>query len=381
MNQEILKRKKRTVNLKSGLNNDNDSDTTFETRVYRQKVLVSLKKNLRKFLFNHKITITTNDNDFDRNVILDAHYFVTVRERTNVLRVVPINHTEGRHVIRNGLSQNLRDRRGITSIEQNGVVPQNVMALVFVQNYETSGPHEGHAICAFKHGNVLYCFNPWGSQYVLKNMHTGTVLPDNAIWQHLCVRYRCDHALVYTGTNFQSRNTKGVCVGLSVDFGAYMYAHLVIAQTNFPDVSTAIDGVPGSNILFSHQYNGFVESLFSKYIGAFNNDNGTHGSTMIDHVFARLTSDSVSSRTSPVHENNNRKRSVNITRVVQRLMNRDPLFKKTMNDANWQQRNNLVTNKHKFARANARKQLQAFDNRLLRFHGNTINAELRKFTD
>lgn len=387
MNQEILKRTKRTVNLKSGLDN-----TAYETRVYLQKVLVSLKKNMRRFFFNQRRTGNINDFVDEQNVLIDAHYFVTVRTvtnslRTNVLRVVPMDHTEGRHVIRNGLSQDPRDRRGITSIERNGVVPPNVMALVFVQNYETSGPHEGHAICAFKHGNVLYCFNPWGSQYVLKNKHTGAVLPDNAIWEHLRARYRCDHAMVYTGTNFQARNTKGVCVGLSVDFGAYMYTHLLLAQMHqaaavFPDVFSAINGVPGSRILFSHEYNGFVESLFSNYIGAFDNDNGTHCSTMLNHVFDRLTSNSVSSRTSSLNNGGyDTKRSVNIKRAIERLINQEPSFKQTMNTANWrQQKTDFVTNKQRIARANARKRLQAFDNRLLRYHGNTINAELRKFT-
>lgn len=374
MNQEILKRAKRTVNLKSGLNNNNDSNTTFETRVYIQKLRVSLKKNLRKFFFNQRQTGDNSNVDrfFQDHVLIDSHYFVTVREQEE-LRVVPVNYTEGRHSIRNGLSQNLRNRRGITSIEQNGVVPHNVMALVFVQQY-SNGIHEGHAICAFKHGNVLYCFNPWGSQYVLKNMHTGTVLPDNAIWEHLRARYRCDYAMVYTGTNFQAENTKGICVGLSVDFGTYMYTHLMLqSQKNFPDLSSAINGIPGSRILFSHEYNGFVESLFSSYIGAFGND---CGSTMIDHVFHKLTSNAVSSRTSSINENN-RRRSVNVPRVVQKLMNQDPVFAQTMNNANW--KTNNVTNKQRNARASAREMLKTFDNRLQQFHGNTLNSELRKF--
>jgi hypothetical protein len=340
--------------------------------VYIQKLRVSLKKNLRQFFFNQRQTgDNSNVNRFvDQHVVIDSHYFVTVREQEE-LRVVPVNYTEGRHSIRNGLSQNLRNRRCITSIERNGVVPHNVMVLVFVQQY-SNGIHKGHAICAFKHGNVLYCFNPWGSQYVLKNMHTGNVLPDNAIWEHLRARYRCDYAMVYTGTNFQAENTKGICVGLSVDFGTYMYTHLMLQQpNNFPDLSSAINGVPGSRILFSHEFNGFVESLFSSYIGAFGND---CGSTMIDHLFHKLTTNAVSSsRTSSINENShNRRRSVNVSRVVQKLMNKDPVFAQTMNNANWKETNN-VTNKQKNARAIAREMLQTFDNRLQRFVTETLN--------
>lgn len=375
MNYEILKRTKTTMNLKSGLNKSNVLNF-FETRVYLDKLRVSLKKNLRKFFFNQRIT--SNDLNVDRfiqeHVLIDSHYFNTVRNET-ILYVEPIQYNEGRHSIRNGLSRNFRDRRGITSIEQNGIVPHNVMVLVFVHQYELGGSiHEGHAICAFKHGNVLYCFNPWGSQYVLKNRHTGNVLPDNAIWEHLRRRYRCDYAMVYTGTDFQANNTKGVCVGLSVDFGTYMYTHLMLQQKNFPDLSTAINGIPGSNILFSHEYNTFVEFLFYEYIGAFNNTIHT-GNSRCSMIFNKLTSNTVSTRTSSVNNNN-----VNIKRIIQKLNKEDQVFKQSMNDANWKETNyTRITDKQRNARTNVRARLQEFDNRLLKVHGNTLNAEIRKY--
>ena len=81
--------------------------------------------------------------------------------------------------------------------------------LIGVKNYKANRNIPNHAISVYKWGNVLYCFDPWG---------VDRVKISNAIFKIIKEITNCDRIQIYNGTNLQTYNTFGVCVGLSSNF-------------------------------------------------------------------------------------------------------------------------------------------------------------------
>lgn len=340
-----MKRLKSTLEVRTGFNRSGVQDF-FETRVYREKLIRSLYENTRMLLFQQKTqneSLLSAIDPFVRSrVFIDAVYVQTERGETGTITgVLGSNLSDGKHVVRNGLSQNVRDRRGINSIRTLGVIPENVMIVVFVSNYLTAGTHRNHALAAFKHGDVLFCFNPWGEAYLGQNV------PDNLIWETLRKEYRCATKVVYTGPNFQAQNTQGACLGLSVDFGTYMYNHLFLT------------GLQGRS-----RFNALVPRLFDKYVGAF----GNHRSRCrIADVMTRLTSNVVKQQNhnSPTAGNRFRKTTKNLD-ILQNVLN---LSKK--NKSIFKEENNSVL---------VRK-LREHNPGLRSVHANRILANVRRYKE
>lgn len=340
-----MKRLKSTLELKTGFNKSGLQDF-FETRVYREKLIRSLYENTRMFLFEKKSQNDSLLNAIDpfvrSRVFIDAVYVQTERnpETGAITGVFGSNMSDGKHVVRNGLSQNVRDRRGINSIRTHGVIPENVMIVVFVTNYLTTGTHRNHAVAAFKHGDVLFCFNPWGEAYLGQNV------PDDLIWETLRKEYRCAMKVVYIGPNFQAQNTQGACLGLSVDFGAYMYNHLFL---------TGLQGVS--------RFNTLVPQLFDKYVGAF----GNHRSKCrLSDVMTRLTSN-VQKRNNNNNnsENRFRKRTKNIN-ILQNVLNLSKKNKSLLKEEN----NSVLVQK-----------LREHNPSLRSVHANRILANIRRYKE
>jgi hypothetical protein len=103
-----------------------------------------------------------------------------------------------------------------------------VFIFVLVKNYitTTNGLHNIHLIGAFKRGDVLFCFNPWGE------MASRTPTPDQQIWLELKKRYNCRHHTVYTGPNLQANDQVGACGVLSFTFGSHMYVDEILKNLN-----------------------------------------------------------------------------------------------------------------------------------------------------
>jgi len=127
--------------------------------------------------------------------------------------------------------------------------------------------HLNHAICAFKHMNTLYCFNPHGYVYLTEREN----IPDDLIWDSLKTRYHCEKVVVFTGHNFQAVNVYGTCMGFSQNFGVHMFNELLkmtysyhignpsaLTYTRYPTSSTNYN-------INSNEFNDFVHYLFSTY--------------------------------------------------------------------------------------------------------------------
>ena len=123
-----------------------------------------------------------------------------------------------------------------------------VHIMVGVVDYVESDRDRNHAISAFRHNGVLYCYNS----------HGNSAEPiDNLIWKDLATRYNCAHYVAYTGPNMQSTNRMGVCVGLSTNFGTLMYSDLI-----YRDFPTHL-------IYDSFIFDKYVNYLFHTYEGVF----------------------------------------------------------------------------------------------------------------
>jgi hypothetical protein len=362
----MTKRLKETLYTRSGLNKRSDATFDFfETRLHREKLIQSLYENTRLYLFeqqrvNHNMMQRVET--FARNhVVIDALYVDTIRdEEHNIIDVIGTNITNGKHRITNGLSQNIRDRRGVNAIHIHGQSPQNIMVVVFVTGYQVStsksGLHDSHAISAFKHGNTLYCFNPWGKSYLHSNV------PDNWIWEKLRMMYRCDNIVVYTGEDYQKNNRHGVCIGLSVDFGTYMYNHLF--RHNSLDIT---------------DFNAFVPYLFNTYIGAFGD---FRSGCRVADVLTRLETNT--KRSSLNNEfNNNRTRintsQLNLLNTVNTLMNTMPSFKTAMRRSQWFMNNTNHNNNVRAARNEVLLRLREHEPGFRKVHGNAIHANMRRY--
>jgi len=345
-----MKRLKSTLEVKSGFNKSGRQDF-FETRVYREKLIRSIYENTRVYLFEKRIqnsAMVDAIEPFVRNhVFIDAVYVHTERnpETGTVSGVFGSNISDGKHVVRNGLSQNVRDRRGINSIRTRGVIPTNAMVVVFVSDYLHTGVHRNHALAAFKHDNVLFCFNPWGEAYVGQNV------PDDIIWETLRKEYRCPMKVVYTGPNFQAQNTNGACLGLSVDFGSYMYNHLFRTEGTLKGVS---------------RYNTLVPQLFETYVGAFGD---YRSKCRLSDVMTRLTSNTVVVQKNNHHKNHERfrknTRNLPILQNVLNLSNKNKSFRHLLKEPN-----------------SIKVQMLREHNPSLRsVHANRIHADIRRYKE
>lgn len=137
-------------------------------------------------------------------------------------------------------------------------------------NNNNTDIHMNHAMCAFKHMNTLYCFNPHGYVYLREREN----VPDDLIWNSLKNRYGCEKVMVFTGHNFQAVNVYGTCMGFSQNFGVHMFNELLkmtylyhmgnpsaLTYTRYPISSTRSNYNINSN-----EFNDFVHYLFSTYV-------------------------------------------------------------------------------------------------------------------
>lgn len=365
-----VKRSKETLYVRQGLNfrpnytlQANRTLDFFETRIFREKLVQSIYENTRLFLFKQGVAnydIVNRIEAFVRDhVLIDAVYVDTMRDPvTGILSVKGTDMNLGKHRISNGYSQNMRDRRGKNAVAL-GRVPENVMIVVFVSNYTPdAGLHNNHAIAAFKHGTTLFCFNPWGEEYLQASV------PDDLIWERLRAVYKCNRVVVYTGSNFQKNNTVGACVGLSVDFGAYMYNHLFRhgAFNMFMD------------------YNAFVQQLFNTYIGAFGD---FRSGCRVSEVLTRLQANTKKT-TNNRNTTGNRIRVVpanqlNLVDTVHRLYNNKPDFSNAMRRARLLQNN--VDETARAARNELLVHIRTQDPGFQKVHGNAIHAQLRRYVE
>jgi len=115
---------------------------------------------------------------------------------------------------------------GLRRITNSNNPPSTVMILLGCLHYNirrsVMNIHSKHAMCAFKHQNILFCFNPWGSAYV----NNRNLLPDDQIWEDLKRKYKCTDIVVYTGVNLQEHNSFGLCTGFSINFGSHMFTEM-----------------------------------------------------------------------------------------------------------------------------------------------------------
>jgi hypothetical protein len=329
-----------------------------DTGIVQQRVVQALRTNLNRYLYARREAPDAQvmdrffNNFVKDHVRIDMHHFDT--DRTN------------------GSITNIRR----TSIGTINVQPY-VMILAFIKNY-SNGIHEGHSIGAFKYRNVLYCFNPWGQRYILTDKRTSKILPDNLVWERLRKMYRCSKAVVFTGNDYQLNNKHGVCVGLSADFGAFLYIHLMKMKAfkdtaNIPGPLTAVEHFTTS-LVYSHQYNQFVERLIATNIGAFRN--GDVCVTGIDRVMNRLRSNQ---RVINNNRNNDRNlklqtKEINLLNVLHKVVNRNVAFRNRV----------LATLSNdprvaSDARRSVRETLLETEPRLRRVHGNTINANVSRY--
>lgn len=221
--------------------------------------------------------------------------------------------------------------KGVT----NKQLPNHVMITVGVNNYSLVGdandtrPRDGHMICAFKHMDTLYCFNPWGVAY--KQRHA--TLPDDVIWEKLRVLYKCTHSVVYTGYNFQEEDhTTGACAGFGYNFGTHMYSYILswlfirvfdtpssykLKFDSVPDI-VSVNRVFNFNSLVSPfmfhsvRFNHFVVDLFTSLNGVFGQSkfNVTRPSNSVMLVFKNLTQRTIPLTNNTVTEKNTRRRKV-----------------------------------------------------------------------
>jgi hypothetical protein len=296
--------------------------------VLKQSIIKNLKRNVESLIRNHPPTTETTSvlrNHVEewclRTVAVDRlSYIASVNATTNELQVVPA--TTGARQKKNALAGELElvrlnegrlpfDKDGLVRI-RNQSVANHVMILVGCVDYtvkqrqrsnttnnnnsqvtpmnvntnnnnqvtpmntnntnrnnnnRSEDIHMNHAICAFKHMNTLYCFNPHGYVYLTEREN----IPDDLIWTSLKNRYGCDKVVVFTGHNFQAVNVYGTCMGFSQNFGVHMFNELLtmtylyyignpsaLTYTRYPSTGTNYN-------INSNEFNDFVHYLFSTY--------------------------------------------------------------------------------------------------------------------
>ena len=98
--------------------------------------------------------------------------------------------------------------------------------LIGVVGYLPGSPsiHANHAIAAFKWGDTLYCFDPWGEKMKRKA---------EDVFYFINVYAQCKSVIMYRGPNLQDLDETGVCVGLSANFLMYMSRRVYKFRTPF----------------------------------------------------------------------------------------------------------------------------------------------------
>lgn len=146
-----------------------------------------------------------------KKIIVDPEYRklseCTLRR---VRRVVPSDVMITKIEIESAPLRELTDK--LQRIARNGRSVNKLGILVGVMNYTNMYPNN-HAIAVYKWGDVLYCFDPWGSR---RNRIS------DKIFKILKEVLGCSKIRVYNGSNLQAYDTYGVCVGLSSNFIVYM---------------------------------------------------------------------------------------------------------------------------------------------------------------
>jgi hypothetical protein len=334
-----MKKFKQQVFLKNG------QDTT---GLMYQRIVHALQVNFHKYMFvNRKGSSSMDLDTFIRNSVhIDAHFMRALRDQAG-------------HVI------TVETQQSTTSRNQ-----ESVMILAFVHNY-SKGVHEGHAISAFKHRDVLYCFNPWGQKVIHTDQRSGQILPDFKVWEVLRKRYRCRAAMVFSGTDYQAQNNKGICVGLAADFGAYMYTHLMLfGDTKLPGPNTAVEQI--NSLFFSVQYNTFVEKLVASWIGAFRDTAPCPGSNR--RVMNRIQSDQVTMGSPNESFERRRKVNVDLFTVMNRLIQKNVEFRQALTGT--------TSNDPRLsaeARAKVRNALRQANAKLRYVNSNAINANVSRY--
>jgi hypothetical protein len=363
--------KKRIVNknLRFGYNLENVNNSSF-TSVFMNRMRKALRSNLKEHMLMHKVSTTPKEmDDFfeqfaESQVRMDIHYIRSIRRSEGgLLEAVPFTFQEGSRVVMNGMSIDARNRRGLNS---NGTTSM----VVFVDPY-MDGLHQAHAIGAFKLNNVLYAFNAWGEGYIEADQRTSRVLPDNAVWEYLRKKYRCSNVVVFTGKNYQATDPHGVCVGLANDFGTYMYTHLMLKAAGvdpdiqaFPGPETAVERI--GPMVYSKEFNNFVERAVSKYRGGFGKNTGNATCPLaLKQVYNQL-------RRSTVSVNPN---EVDTFEVLSRAINKNPEIRKELLAI---VRNNDQTRVQE-ARDRVRSILRTMDGRLYEINSNALNADIRRY--
>ena len=295
-------------------------------------------------------------------------------------------------------------------------MPNHVMIAVGVTNYlldETANSvHNGHMICAFKHMNILYCFNPWGEAYKLRYLS----LPDEAIWERLRILYKCEKSIVYTGYNFQQQDPKGACVGFGYNFGTHMYSYILswrftklfkpnnmlrLKYQSIPDIQKVnlvnnFKSQEFPNMYHSVRFNHFVVDLFKAYTGTFGGGefdfSKPYNSAML--IYKNLTQRANVSKMNNNNLNRGRKGTEpNVQNIVYSAIMRsiDPSniseqsskFVKNMRKAKWMISNNsrnIKNESQEKARLDVLEYLQANNNRLRKVNHNSIAKIIRRYS-
>ena len=369
------------------------NSTQFVGERVRNLIKASLIRNVSQLHFwNNTQTKDTIDTFMNKIVTIDTHKIDVIRTNNKVTSINPITNSK----TVNGMPRNIRNRRGYAFKKDNVFMP------IYVYNYKPALPpnnpvpmnannvknnqptsnnrsniHKNHAIAAFKSGNVLYCFNPWGENYNI----TGEILPDNLIWEHLRKLYNCDKMFVYTGPNFQQLNTRGVCVILGIEFGSHMYNYILMKQLIF--------GVPNmtfnqterlGQMIYSVKYNKFVEYLFKNFAGALSNGRSCNLKQFTYELTDKLTSFPKKTKSAPLPKTNNRKRKVStggFMKDVNKLVSRDPNFNNAMNKSKWLAKS--ITNNMVASRAQVREHIRNKLSKYKNLNGNTMNSMLKQY--
>jgi len=399
----------------------------------RNKVKRSLQRNTHKLLLEKKLVNNKSvidsliDTFMKEDVIIDVVYFDTIRSNTTKA-VTDVQGTYGyianlensskiKYNIHNGLTNNAETRRGFNLIKQNKI-PANLMIITNVSNY-TANPdsiHNTHSICAFKHMDTLYCFNPWGDGYI----NSDKMVPDNHVWEYLRKEYMCRYIIIYSGHNFQQQDLKGACVGFSVNFGTHMWNYIFrwnlmsLLKQNIPQRTNAnaidilryshipnIRTVTNAYIMHSNEFNQFVLHLFTTYIGAFGDQTYIGPNKSINGVFAQLTSNKETTkiknnhdtsrprkqfwlRNGPLQNNSNLDEpdlsGIILNSIYNVLKKNNITFKKHMYNSGWWN-NNSLNNQQRTARQEVRRILRTLDPTLVNVNGNIINGEIKKYAN
>lgn len=371
-------------------------DRSLNKRTFASRPLLKLiKKSLKRNLDTVKSLSETDvkkhvDSFMENDVVVDMHR-VQVNRNANddVVSITPwttdIVSSNGQiYKFQNGLSFNSRNRRGINAIESFDIIPNHVFALIYVSGYDVpNGLHDAHAISAFVRNRVLYCFNPWGSKYILHNQRTGKVLADDHIWKYLVERYKCNAALVYTGKDFQEFNTKGACGGFASDFGTHMYNYVLQSSEDLRShtgVSDVFFQITESRGVLHHSkdFNLFVQNLFQTFVGSFGN--ARFGCKLVNDLYYGIRqAKKITQKTTPNTDSaRNRKTRTEID-LLNNLtkLSSTRTFKNAMRDSKWF--NATVSDNAKTARSTVRRLLQEANPNLKRINGNTLNANITKY--